>query len=361
MIKNLPSPLFLFLISLLGTLSFGQNSPCNEDAIKWVSSNIEVDSKKGVKLIAPTKTQYEIPINLPAAFKDSVIISIPEAISWDGYTGRASSNSQPHEQWKLVFFKDDEIQFESPYTKDLPTNTEIAEWRGALSKDVLLPLGADRIVLVHIEDFMYGAGSSATPNAVYPLSFCVNYKSTEEENVDDLVNQIIKRQQEKSEQPIMFEAYKVEYIYVYNGVNFVQSPYIKMDVHQFQSEEQMLGLVDRRDKIIADPSYDFIGDFIEGIAVFKIEDKFGFIKMNGERLTEAVYVEAADFSEGFAKVKGKKGYGYIDKLGAEIIPTMFAWASDFYGDAAEVETFNGKRYMLYTEFHQDFNFEEKLK
>ena len=120
-------------------------------------------------------TRFSLP-NLPAAFNQAVKVTVGEAVSWDGYTNRVNA-TQPSEQWKVVFFKNGNVVYETPYTTDVPDNAVSAEWVGPLGVATTLTSGVDSVVLVHYEDAANGNGSASTSNSVYPVGVCITYET----------------------------------------------------------------------------------------------------------------------------------------------------------------------------------------
>jgi hypothetical protein len=148
---------------------------CNLGNILW-ENNIDVNVLTGsagipqadVRLVDGSLTQYVLPIVLPAAFDGAVEVAIEEAVSWDAYLTRSSTGNQPNEQWRVIFLKDGVVQYASPYTGDLATGVQADEWIGALGSSVILPNGADQIIIAHYEDDDYGTTSSSSANSVVP-------------------------------------------------------------------------------------------------------------------------------------------------------------------------------------------------
>lgn len=89
-----------------------------------------------------------------------------------------------------------------------------------------------------------------------------------------------------------------------------------------------------------DAQFNFAREFVEGYAVVRVDDKFGYINERGKYLAEPVYDMAYDFSEGFARVKRDKRYGYIDKTGKIAISLQYDDAADFKRGTAVVKITN---------------------
>lgn len=66
--------------------------------------------------------------------------------------------------------------------------------------------------------------------------------------------------------------------------------------------------------------YSDIGNFSEGLAMVKLNDKKGFIDKAGREVIACQYNDVKDFSEGLAEVKMQGKYGLINKDGQEVIP-----------------------------------------
>ena len=66
--------------------------------------------------------------------------------------------------------------------------------------------------------------------------------------------------------------------------------------------------------------YKNIGDFSEGLARVKLNDKWGFIDKTGKEVVPPKYDETGNFHEGLAKVKLNGKYGFIDTTGKEVVP-----------------------------------------
>lgn len=64
-----------------------------------------------------------------------------------------------------------------------------------------------------------------------------------------------------------------------------------------------------------EPTYHYLGDFSEGLASIKINEKWGFINHRGKMVVPAKYTSAGSFSEGLASVKLGKKSGFINKKG----------------------------------------------
>jgi hypothetical protein len=158
-------------------------SNCEGSNVYSWSANVKVDEENvssDVRFVDGRTTKYKLP-NLPAAFASKVTISVSEAVSWDGYVNR-STVSQPNEQWKVVFLKDGNVLYETPYTQDLEDNVVSAQFVGSLGVPTTFTNGVDEVYLVHYEDNVYGTGSASSANSVVPSSVCLEY-ATDAQNI----------------------------------------------------------------------------------------------------------------------------------------------------------------------------------
>ena len=75
---------------------------------------------------------------------------------------------------------------------------------------------------------------------------------------------------------------------------------------------QQVGLIDTSLNEVLKPSYDSIGDFVEGFAVVTSKGKYGFINSSFQLIIPCKYDSASDFSDGYAIVNGNS---FVDKSG----------------------------------------------
>lgn len=85
--------------------------------------------------------------------------------------------------------------------------------------------------------------------------------------------------------------------------------------------------------------------FHEGLAVIRINDKYGFINYGGSLAIPADFEEASRFSDGLALVKKSNKYGFINKTGEVIIPFIYDSASSFSEGLAFVRNNNKCGYI----------------
>jgi uncharacterized caspase-like protein len=75
--------------------------------------------------------------------------------------------------------------------------------------------------------------------------------------------------------------------------------------------------------------YEYIGEFSEGLARARVNDKWGFVDRNGEVVITAKYDSVCSFSEGLACVTQNDKVGFIDKTGRQVIPFKYDGATRF--------------------------------
>ena len=101
-------------------------------------------------------------------------------------------------------------------------------------------------------------------------------------------------------------------------------------------DENKWSMIDTDGNILIQKCND-IGDFYEGVAVVRKNDRSGYVDKTGKEVIPLIYESAQCFSEGFAAVKKEGLWGYIDKNGNEAIPIIYEEAKDFSDGLARVK------------------------
>jgi hypothetical protein len=84
------------------------------------------------------------------------------------------------------------------------------------------------------------------------------------------------------------------------------------------------GLADTTGKILTDTRYEYLSYFSDnGLAIAKINGKFGFINKNGSVLIDFKFDDAQGFKYDFAAVKKNGKWGFINKYGEFVIEPKF--------------------------------------
>ncbi|MGK7921863.1 MAG: WG repeat-containing protein, partial [Trichodesmium sp.] len=71
-------------------------------------------------------------------------------------------------------------------------------------------------------------------------------------------------------------------------------------------------------KRVIQPEYDFAGNFSEGLAEVRIDDKYGYINAANEMVIEPEFDNAFAFSNGIAEAWVDDKKGYIDQIGRSV-------------------------------------------
>ena len=80
---------------------------------------------------------------------------------------------------------------------------------------------------------------------------------------------------------------------------------------------------DKGKKIIIPCIYDRTDRFMDGLALVKLNGKYGFVNKEGKEIISLKYDDAGNFKEGLAPVKLNNKWGYINIEGKEVIPLKF--------------------------------------
>ena len=75
--------------------------------------------------------------------------------------------------------------------------------------------------------------------------------------------------------------------------------------------------------------YAWKGEYYEGLAMVRLDKKYGFIDKTGKEVIPIKYDNAWGFSEGLANVRLNNKWGFIDKTGKEVIPIKYNYADRF--------------------------------
>jgi len=100
----------------------------------------------------------------------------------------------------------------------------------------------------------------------------------------------------------------------------------------YNKETGKLALINYKFEFITDYIFDHCNNFCEELAAVEIDNKWGYINLNGDFVIEPQFKRAYNFKSGLAKIQDTETgrYGFIDKLGRTIIGYY-----DFLGDFSE--------------------------
>jgi len=94
-------------------------------------------------------------------------------------------------------------------------------------------------------------------------------------------------------------------------------------------QSQRWGYQNDRGTRIIEPRFDSAATFgSEGIALVKIQNRYGFIRLDGSAILEPRYTNARSFRNGLAAVRTSH-WGYLNAQGIEVIPPQYDEAGDF--------------------------------
>ena len=97
------------------------------------------------------------------------------------------------------------------------------------------------------------------------------------------------------------------------------------------------GYIDKKGNFVIQPQFDSVYNFSQGLAAVEINEKRGYIDKTGKIIVPLHFDDVDGFSEGLARVKINGKYGYIDKTGKMIITPQFDYASGFSEGLAAVK------------------------
>ena len=89
---------------------------------------------------------------------------------------------------------------------------------------------------------------------------------------------------------------------------------------------------------ITDPDYDLMNRFQEGLILFSVEDKWGYLEPDGEIFLPAELPLAWEFKDGFARCLHRRGCGFINKNKELVIDRRIFEVRDFYNGLARYQT-----------------------
>ena len=96
------------------------------------------------------------------------------------------------------------------------------------------------------------------------------------------------------------------------------------------------GYVNREGDVVIPPVYEFAEAFSEGHAAVMVDGKWGYVDRTGTMAIPPRFREAGSFNEGLAAVRKGRRWGYIDAEGTIAIPCRFEYAFGFSQQRAAV-------------------------
>lgn len=122
----------------------------------------------------------------------------------------------------------------------------------------------------------------------------------------------------------------------------------------------LIGVIDKTGRILIKPSYQYVNDFSEGIAIAVSASTNEAINLKGKVIYSSKD-SIGRFNSGRAVINKRSGasgelYGYIDKEGTEKIAPQYKNANEFYNNKALVQAQDGKYELIDTEGKVLINF-----
>jgi hypothetical protein len=88
---------------------------------------------------------------------------------------------------------------------------------------------------------------------------------------------------------------------------------------------------------VADANIEVVGNFVEGRAVARAGEYYGYIDTTGDWRIQIQFRQAKDFSEGLAAVQKERFYGFINRQGDWVVEPQFELADGFAQGLAAVK------------------------
>lgn len=107
------------------------------------------------------------------------------------------------------------------------------------------------------------------------------------------------------------------------------------------------GFIDKGDRMVIEPQYDYALSFSEGLAQVRNDGKCGFIDRKGNLVIPLAYDEVGDFHDGLASVSIKGKQGFIDRNNQTVIPARYDWdmwnsSQSYFSEGIAPVKINGK-------------------
>jgi hypothetical protein len=107
-------------------------------------------------------------------------------------------------------------------------------------------------------------------------------------------------------------------------------PYIPVAIFDVRTFKDVVVYIDTTGAVVIEPQFEYGEIFHDGLALVKINGKYGYIDASGKIRIPAIYDRAWKFSEGYGIVQVDKKMGYIDTAGKVVIPLIFDNAEYFH-------------------------------
>lgn len=92
-------------------------------------------------------------------------------------------------------------------------------------------------------------------------------------------------------------------------------------------------------KYLTDFEYDALNKFHESVAVYEFDGAYGYLGVDGNKITGASFPLCWDFVGDRARAIFDRGVGFLDKKGKPVIPAIFFEVRDFHDGLSRVQIY----------------------
>ncbi len=104
------------------------------------------------------------------------------------------------------------------------------------------------------------------------------------------------------------------------------------ELYPYASKEGMMGYMDEQGAPVIPASYDWVGEFREGLAVVMVGDKYGVINKQGQVHIPVGYDFISDFNNGYSIFELNARFGLFNRAGIVVIHNEYADLEWAFGD-----------------------------
>lgn len=109
---------------------------------------------------------------------------------------------------------------------------------------------------------------------------------------------------------------------------------------QPQEETESAVLETRGNENLTSSGAAIVSEYQEGIAMTKMDEKFGFVNKQGLEISRPIYQEVHLFEGGYAAAKKAGKWGFINKQGDKVVNFKYDWVANFANGVAPVSIAN---------------------
>ena len=117
------------------------------------------------------------------------------------------------------------------------------------------------------------------------------------------------------------------------------------ELYPYASNEGMMGYMDEHGAQIIPASYDWVGEFREGLAVVMLGDNYGVINKQGQVHIPVKYDFISDFHNGYSIFELNAAFGLFNRAGIVVINNEYADLEWAFGDLLVYEN-DGKKGVM---------------